>query len=249
MSWGSKTTQTQQQTQNQAYNNSTTPTEDPWVTQLRQSFGPYVSNIMAQASKPVYGDAQTASYMQNLNSIADNATKTLNSNLAGHGISNSGAYASGATSIQNNKLGQLSGFFSQLPFLQQQAMQQNQLQALGAGFNLTGRAPQGQISSGVSNGSSDSTSVTKTDPGIAGLVSSLAGIGMGMATGGLSSMAGGGSFLGGMMGGGGSYGGSPGGGFGNINMSQGPPPNPFYTSGGQYQMPSNPFMTGWNPNG
>lgn len=234
MSWGSDTKQTQ--SQNQSSVNTTTPNEPSWLSSLRQSFGPYVSNIMSQAQQPVYGDSQTASYLQNLNSIANSATQTLNSNLAGHGVNNSGAYAAGATSIQNNRLGQASGFFSQLPFLQQQAMQQNQLAALAGGINLTGKAPIGQTSTG--SGSSNSQSETQTDPGLAGLISSLAGLGIGAATGG--------GGLAGLFGGGG----TPSPGPGSPSFINGIPGG--NSPAGSWTPPTgfgaNPFMTGWNPN-
>lgn len=195
MSWGSSQhTQSQQQQQQQGgYSNTTTPNLPPWLQSAFQGFVNQGQNLSATAAQPVFGQAQQASYLQNLNDLANQSTAKLSSTLASKGISNSGAMAQGATDIQTQRLASESGFLSQLPFQETQAHLANEEGALGAGLAAAKSVPYGQTATGTSSGlsNSNSNSTTTTDPGIAGLVSSLGGMAIGGLTGGLGGSTGG----------------------------------------------------------
>lgn len=246
MSWGSsQNTQTQQQNQQSGTSsNSTTPNLPPWLQQAFQGNVQQGQNLEAAAQQPVFGQAQTASYLQNLNQLANNSTQSLASNLASKGIEDSGALSQGATDIQTGKVANESGFLSQLPFQNTQAMLANEEGAMGAAGAAASRVPIGSTSTGVTSGQSSSTgsSDTQSNPGLAGLVSSLAGLGAG-------------SLLGGGMGGatGGNKGmTSPQGGVNALNSIA---PSSFTESSPTYQYTTGfgsaaqPFMPTQNPNG
>lgn len=207
MSWGSsQNTQTQQQQQQSGTNSSsTTPNLPAWLQQAFQGNVQQGQNLEAKAQQPVFGDAQTASYLQSLNGLANASTQSLASTLASKGVEDSGALAQGATDIQTQKVGNESGFLSQVPFLNTQAMLSNEEGAMGAMGAAASRVPYGSTSTGSTasnmNGSSDST--TTTNPGLSGLVSGLAGAGLGMLTGGGLGGATGGAKAGGGSGAGG----------------------------------------------
>lgn len=218
MSWGSSQTSNQQSQQfgSNASLATTQPNQLPWVADLQKNNGLAAQNMMARASQPIYGDAQKANYLESLNQLADASSKHLASSLAGRGIMDSGAFSAGQTGIEAGRLGQASSFFSQLPFQEQAAQDARQKSALGLSIAAAAAPPTGQTSGSTSNSqsSSDTSSKTTTDPGISGLVSSLAGLGFGATLGGLGSLMGGGSFgsgFGASLGGGGQQGGGGGG--------------------------------------
>jgi hypothetical protein len=115
--------------------------EDESFSQARTSLIPMLQQQMRKAQQPVYGDAQKASYMANLNELADNAMTSLKGSLASSGRLDSGAFEAGASDIAREKIGQASSFFSDLPFRERQAQaeQLNPLMNLAAGW--FGRAP------------------------------------------------------------------------------------------------------------
>lgn len=238
MSWGASSHQQQQQqgtsTGNQTSASFNMPVQLPWVAQQQKNTGVAAQNLVAQASKPVYGDAQKAGYTQNLNDLANQSQAKINSQLASQGISDSGAASAAATQVQTGRIGQLSNFYAQLPFQEQQAEQTNMKSAIGASLAATTAAPTGQASGSTSssNSSTDSNSTTDTqsNPGISGLVSSLAGLAAGGLMGGFGSLASGGSF---------------GQGFGNAFATQ--PTGPNLGSGGS-QNP-NPYVPYSAPQG
>lgn len=150
--------------------NTTTPNEPTYMSNFRQGLIPGYNNLMAQAQKPVYGDAQRAQYLNNVNSLGNSATSSLANTLASHGGSlNSGAFGAGATNIAMNRLGAMSQYDTMAPAANQQAMMQNQANVLGLGMNFAGRAPVGQTT--TSNGTNVSTQQgTQTQPGSWGQV-------------------------------------------------------------------------------
>lgn len=222
MGWGSSKTTTSEQAQNQNSLNVNMPVQAPWVAQMQKGMAGNYQSLIADANKPVYGDAQKSSYMQGLNDLANSATKHLSSTLAGRGQLYSGEFDKQAGGIENEKFGKESDFFAQLPAMERQAHMSNMMQALGASNAFASSVPTGSISTGTSSGESSGTQTEKSSPGLAGLIGGLAGMALGPMMGGLGAgMAGG---LGGMMGGsGGGFGGGFNSGFGNFMN----PPNPF----------------------
>lgn len=212
MSWGSK--QTTQATQNQNQTNTSTPLQQTYAAQLQQSLAPQYQQQIALANTPVYGDAQKAGVLQNLNDLANASIKHLGSTLASHGQMDSGSYASGASGIEQQRFGQASDFFNSLPALERQSHLQNVNAALNSANGYASSVPMGMSSTGASSSNSDST--TTTSPGLSGLVGALGGMAMSGLTGGLSSMMGGGGFTSGFGEGLGGYGGS--GGYGGGSM-------------------------------
>lgn len=198
MGWGSSQTTTSNQQQNQSTVNGSMPVQQPWVASMQQGMAPQYAQLIQQANAPVYGDAQKASYMENLNDLANSATKNLSSTLASHGQLNSGEFGKEAAGIQQQKVAQESSFFSQLPAAERQAHMSNMLQALGASNGFLSSVPVGQLSTGTSSGDSSGSQTTQTNPGLSGLVGGLMGMALSGVTGGLSggiaSAVGGGSF-------------------------------------------------------
>lgn len=205
MSWGSKTTTNQtsstQAQQNNQFSNTSTPNLPDWLQSMFKGLASQGQGLVNAAQQPVFGGAQQANYLSNLNDLANNATKQLSSTLASKGVSNSGAFSQGATDISLNRLGQASSFFANLPFQEQQARLANEGNALGIATNIARSVPYGTTQSGTSSGTSDSNSnsqsTTTQSPGLSGLVGGLLGIGLGGLTGGFGSMLSGGSFGGG----------------------------------------------------
>ena len=188
MSWGS-TQNTQQSNQSQQSGGSSqtnTPNLPPWLQSAFQGFVGQGQNLSATAAQPVYGQAQNAAFLQGQNQAANQATSNLASTLASKGVTNSGAMAQGATDIQANRLSNVSGFESQLPFLNQQATLQNEEGALNTGLNAAKAVPYGSTQTGTSSGQQQGSSDSQTTqtPGLASLFSSLGGAALGGLTGG-----------------------------------------------------------------
>lgn len=173
MGWGDKKTQT---STNSA---TTTPNLDPRASALYDQLGAESHNLIANANKPVYGDAQKADVLNNLNDLANASTKHLSSTLAGRGALGSGDFETGAGNIEQQRLGQLSGFYSQLPAMEDQAHLQRMMSALGFGAGLAGQMPVGQTSTGT--GSSQEVS----SPGWGSMVQTAIGAMAGGLTGGM----------------------------------------------------------------
>ncbi len=195
MGWGSKKTTTSTAT------NSALGTSTPLLNPLAQQFYqntlfPGAQSLIAIANKPVYGDAHKADVLNNLNDLANAASAHLKSSLSGRGQLGSGEFETGLGNIEQQRYGQLSNFYSNLPALEDQAHQQRMAQALGLGAGLAAQLPVGQISnqSSTSNG----VQTEKDSTGLGAIVGALAGgVGsslMGGVMGGFGSLAQGGSF-------------------------------------------------------
>lgn len=214
MSWGSKQTTTSTNTGNQAYSNVTNPILAPGVAQLNQGILNQIPGLINKANAPVYGQAQQAGFISNLNDLANSATQHLNSQLASRGQLLSGVAEQGQQGIEQQRLGAATNFYENLPFMERQANLQNLAGALTTGMNISSAMPRGQSSSGTGTESGSGTQTTTQSPGLGQLVGGLAGAALGGVTGGLGA---------GLMGGFGSMIGAPGaapGGFGG-GFSQG----------------------------
>lgn len=171
---------------------TSTPTEAGNVTDFRNSLYPQISSMIANANKPVYGAAQEAQFDNKLNQNTNANMNSLASSVAGRtGSLNSGAFQGGAQNMLNQRGAAQASYAMQVPMLNQQAQFQNLGSALGLATNFSGRAP-------VGNTTDSEQSQT---PGLGNVLTSLAGAGLGMASGGMMGGFGGGGLMGMLSGG------------------------------------------------
>jgi len=168
-------------TSKQSSTSTSNPTQNSNVTNFRNSLYPQISNYLSMASAPTYGAPQQAQFTDNLNKTSTAATNTLASQLAARtGSVNSGAFASGATGIQQSKLGSQANYAAAVPAMNKQATMQNLGQGLQIGNAIAGPAL-----------TTNTTQNNETyDPS---MYSSILG-GVGAATGALGGIAGAGGF-------------------------------------------------------
>lgn len=133
--------------------------EDPAFSAFRNSLLPMVKQEIFKANQPIYGDAQKTKYLSDLNDLASGAMSSLKSSLAGRGALDSGVMSQAATDIENNRVGKATDFFSQLPFMEDQARTQKMQGLLGMSTSFAGRAPISQKVTGTNT--STGTNETK----------------------------------------------------------------------------------------
>lgn len=191
MGWGSMNTTVS----TASTSNTATPNLNPLAqNEYSNVLFPQANALVANANKPTYGDAQKADVLNNLNDLANSASKHLKSTLASTGQLNSGSDVVGQTGIEQQRLGNLSSFYTNLPAMEDQSHQQKMSAALGLAGGLTGQLPVGQTSQGTSDGTQTQTSSPGFGSILGGMLGSMmGGLGGGL-TGGLGSMMGGGSF-------------------------------------------------------
>lgn len=248
MGWGStqNTATTQQGTQGSQGLNANLPVQLPWVAQAQQGNLTQAQNMYAQAQRPVYGDAQQAAFMQQNNNQTNAGLAGLSSQLASHGIGDSGAFASGATTLEAGNQANLANYNAQVPLLNRQAQTAGEGQALGLEQAAAAAPPTGNISTSSSTGSnaSQGTSDTTSTPGIAGLLTTLGGAAISGLTGGMSG-------LGGAMGGAGGKGAQAAQNLGSDanfpNWNAGMMPSSYMQTAGYTDLPTT-FGQSQNPN-
>lgn len=180
-SQGGMNQQQTQQFQNQGATTGTmTPNEPGYATDFRKGIQGDINQAIGQAQAPVYGEAQKAGYLNNLNDLANGSMDALKQNLARSGALTSGRLSQGATDIGMNRNNQAAGFFSQIPFLNQQAKTAALNPLLGMGANFAGQAPVGYSQSGTQQQSGTSQGTTQQQqqgPGfLKGFLGGLAGM-------------------------------------------------------------------------
>lgn len=201
---------------------------NPLVQNFQNSLIPQLQSAFSQAQQPVYGQAQQAGFLNSLNELANSSINNLKSSLARSGALNSGRLASGITSIDTNKMGQASNFFSQIPFLNRQATMQALPGLFGAANQFMSTAPRTATSTNTGYSKQTYNPSIMSDIGqglgIAGDIVGMPGLGGFMGGGGgggapmfdPSGLSGYGAPIGGPAGGpnvvGAGWGGSPGGG-------------------------------------
>ena len=149
---------------------------------------------MANANQPLYGQAQQAGFLNNLNQLANNSISSLQGQLARTGGLNSGAMTSGATQIGLGRMGQQANYLTQVPMLNRQAQLQAAQTYGGLGNQLMSVAPRTQATNQFTQGTGTGLQQQTYNPSI------LSDIGQGLGiAGGVMGMPG----FGGMFGGGG----------------------------------------------
>lgn len=178
--------------------------EAPEFAQFRRSLLPTLQREISRAGRPVFGPAQTAGFLGNLNDLASASMENIKQSLAGAGALDSGRLAQAATDVELGRAGEASSFFSQLPFLEEQTRSERLGNILGLSTQFAGRAPISQRRTGTATteraGTTEETGTragtrTATEEGetagttetrgpsfLSGLLSNLGGLG-GIATG------------------------------------------------------------------
>jgi hypothetical protein len=118
-------------------------------------------NARLGMNAPVFGDAQKSGFLSNLNDLSGAAMENLKQNLASSGALDSGRFAAGARDIEMGRVGQAGQFFSQLPFLEQQAQDQRFAGLSQIGNQLLSTTPRSGRTTGTQ--SSEQTGTTETN--------------------------------------------------------------------------------------
>lgn len=129
--------------------------EDPEFAQFRQALLPMVMGLVDKASQPVYTDSKIASTLADIN--RQFSKEDINPAMAGRGLLGSGFNQQLRQDVDNQRDAMASNFFTQLPFLEQQAQLSNMGNALGMATGFAGRAPISQRVTGSSNQTGNET--------------------------------------------------------------------------------------------
>jgi hypothetical protein len=106
-----------------------------------------ISQGMNQSNQPLYGQAQQAQFLNNLNGLANSSIQSLQGQMARMGGGNSGAQAQGATDIGLNRASQFGNYLANVPLMNRQAQLQGAQTYGGLGNQLMATAPRTQQTS------------------------------------------------------------------------------------------------------
>ena len=184
---GQKQTSTSNQsgTQSQTTDMLRAALEPEYFDKLRQTMAiPLMSEISRAMTKPIYGDADKAKFMGDLNSLTADAMKTLRGTMAGMGALDSGRATSAATDLMKQRVAQTAGFFRDLPFKEEEARAARLNPLLQMGLAWTGKPPVSEKTTGTVNGNWTSTGTNTQEqagmPFWSGFMNNLSGIAGGM---------------------------------------------------------------------
>jgi hypothetical protein len=104
-----------------------------------------------RAGQPIYGEAQKASFLSNLNDLSAAAGENLKQNLASSGGLDSGRAATGFQNIEMGRSGQAGQFFGNLPFMEQEAQGKRFNDLFGLANNFLASGPRGQRTTGTTD--------------------------------------------------------------------------------------------------
>lgn len=121
-----------------------------------------ISQGMNQSNQPLYGQAQQAQFLNNLNSLANSSINSLQGQMARMGGGNSGALEQGANAIGLNKMSQFGNYLANVPLMNRQAQLQSAQTYGGLGNSLMSVAPRTQFSSQTGNQFSQGTGTNQT---------------------------------------------------------------------------------------
>lgn len=97
---------------------------------------PQYQGLSYQASQPLIGQPQIASYQAGLNTQTGAAQQQILSQLAKSGALNSGRASTALTGLQLGKMNNLSNYLANVPVVNQQNSMQNGLNVWNAGNNF-----------------------------------------------------------------------------------------------------------------
>lgn len=186
----SSTDKTYEQQQQQNSNQQRTFDENPLMAAAREALLPIIGSEFNKAQKPIYGQAQQASFMESLNELAQSAMQRMTQGVAGSGGLRSGRFAGGTADIEKQRFGDANKFFANLPFQEEQARSGRVNNLLGLATNWLGSGPinetiTGNASSTASGKESSTTIGNQTTTGgqgggLSGMASNLIGFGGGV---------------------------------------------------------------------
>jgi len=143
-----------------------------------------LTKALNQVNQPVYGSAQQAQVLNNLNNLANSSISNLQANLARTGGLQSGQLGQGITNIDIAKMGSAANFEEQIPLLNYNAMLQGMGVIGGLGNQFMGVAPKTQTTNQYEQkyGSNTGTGYQQTtqNPSIMSDIGQVAGMVMGM---------------------------------------------------------------------
>jgi hypothetical protein len=136
--------------------------EDKNFTKFRNDLTKKVGREIDLAGEPIYGEAQKAKYISDLNDLAAGSMASLKGNLARTGRLDSGAADIGTSEIEKDRFGKASDFIGQLPFMESAARAERMNPLLGMAAGFAGRAPLSQrvTGSNTRSGTSKTTGTT-----------------------------------------------------------------------------------------
>ncbi len=161
---GQQTTDTNRTSSgNRSSQNFTQGTEDPILAGFRELFLGGLAGGLKTAQQPVFGEAQQAGFLEQLNDITNNSFQQIKQKFGASGGLGSGAEEQLTRDVAFNKAGQQVDFFRDLPFQEQQAQLSQILPFLQTGLGFVGSGPTGQFSSGSEQftGTENSRSTTQ----------------------------------------------------------------------------------------
>jgi len=129
---------------------------------LREQFGQGLSDELGRVQQPIYGEGQQASFLNQLNDLTQGAQTAIGNRFAATGGQRSGSAEDQLTQSELFRGGQASQFFSQLPFLEEQARRQSTSELLGKGLNFVGRGVTNQTATNDLNQTTQQTSQQDT---------------------------------------------------------------------------------------
>ena len=166
---GSTTNQSGSSTSNQ----TVTPNEPDYFANFRQALIPQFQNELYKEQQPVYGDAQKASFVSNLNDLAHSSMSSIQNMLGASGATDAGRGETAMGDLEMKKFGKISDYMSQLPMLNEQARRSGISNLLGMGAGWTGKAPVGSTTEGSNTFDMNSTTTQQGAPWWKGLLNGI----------------------------------------------------------------------------
>ena len=134
------------------YGGTSTPTQSPEMTKLRNSLAQTISGQIQNANVPVYGQAQLAQFLNQQNDSLSSALAGAKEQLAGGGQLNSGALSNAVTGLNVGRLGNIANYQMETPLANRMAQSQLINPLLAQGGALAASAPTGYTTSGQTTG-------------------------------------------------------------------------------------------------
>ena len=175
-------TSQQDTTQTQAGTVERQESEIPELSAFRQNLLPQFQQELDVARSPVFGPEAQAAFVGQVNDTTNRAFDSINQRLAARGAGASGQLTGDTTDLELARGGQISDFFSSLPFRERQARLEATTPLLSAGLSFAGRGPGGvtetadQTTTGATIGQVNTNGQTNEAVQGPGFGKSLAGV-------------------------------------------------------------------------
>jgi len=143
------------------FKNLMLPVEDPLMAQFRRSLLPLMAEEYTRIQKPIYGEGEIASQLQDIGRQYSGASDLILSKLASVGALGSGRSVQALTDIGLGEAGAKAAFLSGLPMKEELARRSGLGQIFSLMTGLTGRAPIGQVGTGTQKQAREMTTTTE----------------------------------------------------------------------------------------